>query len=90
MSELERLSFSIEGDSVRSHSTAMLSARLGYHFNKNVSIFVEGFNLLNREDSDIDYFYGSRLNGEAADGVDDKHFHPVEPISVRAGVKMTW
>lgn len=80
----------IEDDSVRSNPTAMLSAKFGYHFNKNVAIYVEGFNLLNRKDSDIDYFYGSRLNGEAADGVEDKHFHPVEPISVRAGVKMTW
>jgi len=80
----------IEDDSARSNPTAMLSAKFGYHFNTNVAIYVEGFNLLNREDSDIDYFYGSRLNGEAADGVEDKHFHPVEPISVRAGVKMTW
>lgn len=31
----------------------------------------------------IDYDYASRLPGEAADGVNDRHFHPVEPRSAR-------
>ena len=31
----------------------------------------------------ITYFYTSRLPGEAADGVADRHFHPVEPTAVR-------
>ena len=33
--------------------------------------------------SDIDYYYASRLPGEAQDGVNDRHFHPVEPRSAR-------
>jgi hypothetical protein len=41
------------------------------------------FNLLNRKDSAIDYYYASRLPGEDAEGVNDIHFHPVEPISFR-------
>ena len=40
------------------------------------------FNLFNRRGSDIDYFYASQLKGEASP-VDDIHFHPVEPRSVR-------
>jgi hypothetical protein len=44
------------------------------------------FNLFDREVSDIDYFYASRLPGEPADGVEDRHFHPVEPRTVRASV----
>ena len=41
--------------------------------------FIRGFNL----DHDIDYFYASRLAGEPADGVEDNHFHPIEPRTVR-------
>jgi hypothetical protein len=41
------------------------------------------FNLFDRKASDIDYFYASRLRGEAAGGVEDRHFHPVEPRSFR-------
>jgi hypothetical protein len=32
--------------------------------------------------SQIDYFYLSRLRGEAA-GVAGRHFHPVEPVAIR-------
>jgi hypothetical protein len=48
-----------------------------------MKVAVDVFNLFDREGSDIDYFYASRLKGEPADGVEDIHFHPVEPRSVR-------
>ncbi|PPD34972.1 MAG: TonB-dependent receptor [Methylomonas sp.] len=73
----------IEDNSVRSESTIMLSAMLGYAFNKNWTVQAEIFNLLNRKDSAIDYYYASRLPGEDAAGIDDVHFHPVEPINFR-------
>jgi hypothetical protein len=41
------------------------------------------FNLLNAKDSDIDYFYASRLSGEPLGGVDDIHFHPALPRTAR-------
>jgi hypothetical protein len=41
------------------------------------------FNLFDRDASDIDYYYASRLPGEPVDGVEDRHFHPVEPRNVR-------
>ena len=44
---------------------------------------VDVFNLFDRKASDIDYDYASRLPGEPLQGVDDIHFHPVEPRSVR-------
>lgn len=46
-------------------------------------LWLEGFNLLNTKASQIDYYYTSRLPGEAAGGVADIHFHPVEPMAVR-------
>lgn len=44
---------------------------------------LEVFNLLDREASDIEYFYESRLPGEPADGIGDVHLHPAEPRSFR-------
>jgi len=35
-----------------------------------------------RDDSDIEYFYKSKLQTEGAP-VEDIHFHPVEPRTVR-------
>lgn len=76
----------IEDNSVRSNSTTIAYAHVGYQLNPNTKIMLDIFNLFNRKQSDIDYFYTSRLNGEPAEGVDDRHFHPVEPISARLTV----
>ena len=51
--------------------------------NRDVQLSLDIFNLFDRTASDIDYFYTSRLPGEPAGGVDDVHFHPVEPRRVR-------
>jgi hypothetical protein len=79
----------IEDNSVRSQETLMLSGTVGYEFNKHIKIQGEVFNMLNRKDSGIDYFYSSCLktdpcyNSGNGAGIDDIHFHPVEPISFR-------
>jgi len=46
---------------------------------------VSVFNLLDRRDDDIEYYYPSQLRGEPAP-VSDLHFHPMEPRSVRASL----
>lgn len=73
----------IEDNSVRSASTTLAYARLAYQLNRRTRLSLDVFNLLNKRAGDIDYYYASRLPGEAADGVNDRHFHPVEPRSVR-------
>ena len=73
----------IEDDSVRSRSTTLASARIGYNLSKNLRVALDVFNLFDRKASDIDYYYTSRLPGEPADGVNDIHFHPVEPRTAR-------
>lgn len=73
----------IEDNSVRSNATGLLSARLGYRFDNGLTVALDGFNLLDVKQSQIDYYYTSRLAGEAAGGVDDVHFHPVEPLGIR-------
>ena len=75
----------LEDNSVRSKSTATLNGRVGYRINNSTRIELEGFNLTNRKDSAIDYYYASRLKGEAAQ-VNDIHFHPIEPRSFRVNL----
>ena len=72
----------VEDDSVRSASTALTNLRVGYKLDARTRIVADVFNLFNRKASDIDYFYASQLRGEAAP-VNDIHFHPVEPRTVR-------
>jgi len=80
----------VEDDDVRSQATVLLSARVGYALSPVWTLEAEVFNALDRSDSDIEYFYPSRLAGEPpgpdAGGYDDVHFHPTSSISVRAGV----
>jgi len=80
----------IEDNSERSEATTTVSARLGYKFASGLIVRLDGFNLLDAKASQIDYFYASRLPGEPAGGVEDKHFHPVEPRSFRLSATMQW
>jgi hypothetical protein len=72
----------VEDDSVRSSGTATLNGRIGWRIDRSTRIELEGFNLTNRRNSAIDYYYESRLRNETA-AVGDVHFHPIEPRSFR-------
>jgi hypothetical protein len=72
----------IEDNSVRSQSTTLVNLQAGYKY-KNLVAQLDVLNLFNSKDHDIDYFYASRLPGEPPEGVNDIHFHPVEPRTVR-------
>ena len=76
----------VEDGSVRSESSQLVSASASYRVSRRITIDVDVFNFFDAEVSDIDYFYESRLPGEAA-GVSDVHFHPVEPRSVRVALR---
>jgi hypothetical protein len=79
----------VEDDSVRSRPSVTLNARLGYRLAKDMRIELEGFNLANRRDSAIDYFYASRMRGET-EAREDVHFHPIEPRSARITFIKNW
>ena len=79
----------IEDDSVRSHASTTLNGRIGYRIGKDMRLELEGFNLTNRRDSAIDYYYESRLANEAA-GREDIHFHPIEPRTFRLTFVKNW
>ncbi|MDD5240238.1 MAG: TonB-dependent receptor [Sulfuricella sp.] len=76
----------VEDDSVRSKSSTLVNARIGYKFGKQWQAALDAYNLFNRQVSDIDYYYTSRLAGEPAAGVADIHTHPAEPRALRFSI----
>lgn len=76
----------IEDASVRSDATLLLNAQALYQFNPSWSLGVEVLNLLDNSDNDITYFYESQLATET-NPVEDIHFHPAEPRSVRVTLR---
>ncbi len=80
----------IEDNSFRSKALSQFNGRIGYTFDSHVRIWLDVFNIFNRKDHDIDYYYVSRLPGEPADGVADLHFHPVEPRVFRISVSAAY
>lgn len=75
----------IEDDSVRSPETILVNAQVGYQFNQTWTATVEVLNLLDREDDDISYYYESQTT-PGGTPTQEIHFHPVEPIQVRASL----
>jgi outer membrane receptor protein involved in Fe transport len=76
----------VEDNSVRSDSTTVVNLEMGRRFGKRLSVALAAFNVLGSDDNDITYFYESRLAGEAAPAA-DRHFHPVEPRTLRLTVE---
>jgi hypothetical protein len=81
----------------RSNQTVMLNGELGYQIKKKWHVSAEFLNMLDREDSDIDYAYESRVtSGLTAGGTPigaaefTRVAHPVEPFQVRFGLKRTF
>jgi hypothetical protein len=79
----------VEDNSVRSRASLTLNGRVGYRLGKDMRVELEGFNLANRHDSAVDYYYESRLRNEPAPRA-DVHFHPIEPRSLRITLVKNW
>jgi outer membrane receptor protein involved in Fe transport len=73
----------VEDNSQRSAATSLAYLRVGRQLDERLRLWLDIFNLFDRKASDIDYYYASRLAGEPAEGVADRHFHPVEPRTLR-------
>jgi outer membrane receptor protein involved in Fe transport len=73
----------VEDNSVRSKSTSLVNLQSGYQVAKNIKVALNVFNLLNSVDSDIDYYYTSRLPDEPLAGFADIHTHPTLPRTAR-------
>ncbi len=79
----------IEDNSVRSTSSTIVNARLGWRAGKGLEIIADAINLFDRRFNDIEYFYESQLRGEAAP-VADIHLHPGEPRTVRLSLRLSF
>jgi outer membrane receptor protein involved in Fe transport len=78
----------IEDNSIQSKATTLLNVEAGYQVTKAMRVNLELFNLANETVSDIDYYFASRLPGEAAEGVEDFHTHPAVPRTARVSVSL--
>ncbi|MBS25043.1 MAG: TonB-dependent receptor [Gammaproteobacteria bacterium] len=74
-----------EDEVVEKGSSTLLHFGLSYEQDK-WEIGLDILNLLNEEDDDIAYWFESQLPGEAA-AVEDIHFHPADPRTVRVLMK---
>jgi len=81
----------------RSNQTVMINGELGYQIKKKWHVSAEFLNMLDREDSDIDYAYESRVTPGLTSGgtpIGAAEFtrvaHPVEPFQVRFGLKRSF
>lgn len=79
----------IEDDSVRSDPTTLVNLEAGYHITDNLQLSAALFNVFDSRDNDITYLYESQLPGEAQP-VNDIHFHPVEPRTLRLTLRATF
>ena len=75
----------VEDNSVRGKSTTLCNLLTTYAFN-GWQISAEIINVFNREAADIAYWYGSRTASETG-VIDDVHYHPVVPRTLRLGVR---
>lgn len=71
-----------ENNSVRSDPSSVFNLRAGYQW-QQWKLTLDILNLSDSNDHDIDYFYESRLTGEPQ-GVEDIHYHIIEPRTIRA------
>jgi outer membrane receptor protein involved in Fe transport len=76
----------IEDNSVRSEATTLINLEGGYQVVKNLRINLQVYNVFDAKVSDIDYYFTSRLPGEPLQGVDDIHFHPAVPRTLRVSM----
>jgi outer membrane receptor protein involved in Fe transport len=80
----------IEDDSVRSKATALVNLEAGYRLSRRVKVGADIFNLLDAADSDVDYYYSSRLPGEPRQGIADLHLHPTLPRTARVSLSVAF
>ncbi len=73
----------LTGDgSVTEPSTTLVNGKIGWRFTA-LAVSLDVLNVFDSQDTDVSYFYASRLRDEPPEGVEDVHFHPVIPRTAR-------
>jgi len=84
----------VEDNSVRSGGTTLVNLRTAWTPRQiadgRLELSLELLNAFDSRKKDVDYYYGSRLPGEPADGVEGLHSRVVEPRSLRLGAKLSF
>lgn len=75
----------LEDGSLRHEATTLVNGGVAYDFGR-LQLGLEVFNLFDAEHHDIAYHFASRLRGEPGP-VEDVHFHPADPRSLRVSVR---
>jgi hypothetical protein len=71
---------------VRSQATSLVNLQAGYLVGRNLRVTADVFNVFDAQVNDIDYYFTSRLRGEPLAGIEDVHFHPAVPRTLRVSV----
>ena len=79
----------IEDNSVRADPLTVVNARLEYQIGR-IELAADLLNVFNARDNEIEYFYASRLPGEPAGGIEDRHVRPIEPRQLRLSAKVSF
>ncbi len=77
----------IEDNSQRADPLTVVNARFEYQFGR-LELAADLLNALNSKDNEIEYFYASRLPGEPAGGIEDRHIRPIEPRQLRVSASL--
>jgi outer membrane cobalamin receptor len=75
--------------SVRSTPSVTTNLHVANKVSSKLELSLDVFNLANRRNNDITYFYSSQVQGEAA-AVADTHLHPAEPRTLRLTAKISY
>lgn len=82
-----------ETGTVKSKAFWATNLKLGYRYDENVQLSIDLLNIFNSKANDIEYFGASCTGSEGAacgggDGVEGRLLHPLEPRSVRLGIRI--
>lgn len=77
-----------EDNAVRSVPGQTLQLRVQRQIGSHMDLVLDAFNLGNRHNNDISYFYTSRVAGEPAGGVPGLHVHPADPRTLRLTARL--
>lgn len=70
------------------NSSTIVNMGVGWRWHDRLRVSLDILNLTDSDDSEIQYYYASRLPGEPAQGVEDYHFHPFMPRQFRGTVQL--
>lgn len=74
-----------ENGSIQSDSSLVFNLRAGYNFTEKLRLSIDVLSLFDSDDDDITYYYESQLPSETT-AVEDIHFHPIEPRTLRVNL----